>query len=942
VHGCASPPQGFLNIVAGSGGPSSVYSKPVWQMGVNGMPSDNQRDQPDVSLFASSGFTDSAYVVCQQDVTQGSSCQQQGAFNFLLIGGTSAASPSFAGIMALIDQSQQIAHGGTGRQGNANYTLYALAKQSGASCASAVPQAAGCVFNDVVKGNSELLNNAPGVGTNSVPCQGASPNCSSATSGTTGVLVDSSGAEAWLAQAGYDLTTGLGTVNVANLVAKWGSVSTVSTSTALTLSPTTGITHGSSENVSVTIKVSATSGTATGSVALIAEGGGESRAVDQFTLDSSGNITGQTHNLPGGSYNVYAHYAGDGVNAPSDSATVQVTVAREGSQVFIVVPTFDSKGNQTSGNASSIPYGTQYIIRMYVTDDHGVANLNGPPTGTCFPNNLLLCPTGTAGLTANGAPVDGGVFPLNNEGYTRDIAPTLTGGTYPLVAQYGGDDSFQPSTSTTDTITITPASTQILAPSPSTTQPTILNQPVQISTYMTTAPGVFSGVAPTGTVTFFDGGSSIGAPANLLGQPGAQGSAAAGTASTTVIFSAAGTHTLSAKYSGDADYASATSSSMTINVLNATNVAVTASPSSVNYGQSVTLTATVSTTSKNPPITGTVQFSAAVSNVTSVAGTDGSGNQMLTVTATAVPTGNDSIIANYSGDSNYAANAGYSNPISVYVPDFSLPNQVTLSTTAGQAGMTTMSVTPLSSVPSTVALTYSGSVPLGTTLTFTPSSVNLNGSPVSVTVNLTTGSSNDSNAIRIKRRGAFFVPPGSELYFSNGAVGAGAVFTLAFLLLALARKRLRWTLLASPVLLAAIWGCGGGGSGGGGGSASRSVSTTALSTSSAKVSMTANVTLTASVTSSSTQPIGGTVTFLQNGTPIGSAGVISGQAAYTALAPGLPGTVSYTAQYSGDTNNLPSETASPLLQYYTGSVSGTILGQTDSNQHGTQLTINVQ
>jgi hypothetical protein len=57
LTGCgASAPQGSLNIVAGSGGPSSTYNKPTWQIGVTGMPNDSHRDLPDVSLFASSGF----------------------------------------------------------------------------------------------------------------------------------------------------------------------------------------------------------------------------------------------------------------------------------------------------------------------------------------------------------------------------------------------------------------------------------------------------------------------------------------------------------------------------------------------------------------------------------------------------------------------------------------------------------------------------------------------------------------------------------------------------------------------------------------------------------------------------------------------------------------------------------------------------------------------
>src|SRR5208283_2303331 len=70
LTGCgASATSGSVNIVAGGGGASSVYPKPFWQMGVAGMPNDNHRDQPDISLFASPGFNGTGYVICQSDHT---------------------------------------------------------------------------------------------------------------------------------------------------------------------------------------------------------------------------------------------------------------------------------------------------------------------------------------------------------------------------------------------------------------------------------------------------------------------------------------------------------------------------------------------------------------------------------------------------------------------------------------------------------------------------------------------------------------------------------------------------------------------------------------------------------------------------------------------------------------------------------------------------------
>ena len=158
--------------------------------------------------------------------------------------------------MALVNQ-YQASNGGTNRQGNANNVLYALAKKANASCTSSVSEAATCIFNDVTKGNSVLPNGGVGVGTNSVPCTGGTPNCSATLPSQTGVLVVLPGSttEAWMAGAGYDMATGLGSVNVSNLATQWKTVNGTKTTTTLTLSSMINITHGLGENVTVNINV---------------------------------------------------------------------------------------------------------------------------------------------------------------------------------------------------------------------------------------------------------------------------------------------------------------------------------------------------------------------------------------------------------------------------------------------------------------------------------------------------------------------------------------------------------------------------------------------------------------------------------------------------------------------------------------------------------------
>jgi len=176
IAGCNNVATGspLLNIVAGSGGQSTIYPKPPWQTGT-GVPAASHRYLPDISLFASSGKNQSFYIACQADsvTTPSQSCATTGPAQFIGVGGTSASSPAFAGILALINQSQ-LAAGKSGRQGNANYTLYKLAAASGASCTSNATTATtpgSCVFYDVASGNI------------SVPCAGVATNCSKTTTG---------------------------------------------------------------------------------------------------------------------------------------------------------------------------------------------------------------------------------------------------------------------------------------------------------------------------------------------------------------------------------------------------------------------------------------------------------------------------------------------------------------------------------------------------------------------------------------------------------------------------------------------------------------------------------------------------------------------------------------------------------------------------------------
>ena len=96
--------SGGSGLWATGGGASVFYAKPSWQTGP-GVPADGRRDVPDISLAAS---THDGFIVVENG-------------SLYVIGGTSASSPSFAGIMALVNQKTGSA------QGNPNPALYALA-----------------------------------------------------------------------------------------------------------------------------------------------------------------------------------------------------------------------------------------------------------------------------------------------------------------------------------------------------------------------------------------------------------------------------------------------------------------------------------------------------------------------------------------------------------------------------------------------------------------------------------------------------------------------------------------------------------------------------------------------------------------------------------------------------------------------------------------------
>lgn len=171
---------------SGGGGVSTIFSKPSWQV-ANGVPADGARDTPDISFAAAAGHD--GYLLCAQGSCTSGFRDSSGNLN--VVGGTSASTPNFAAILALLEQKL-----GSGPLGNIGPKLYGLANIAN-------------VYNDVTGGN------------NSVACTQGTQDC------------PNGGSIGYSAGSGYDLATGLGSVNVANFVNNWAAAVPVGTGSAI-------------------------------------------------------------------------------------------------------------------------------------------------------------------------------------------------------------------------------------------------------------------------------------------------------------------------------------------------------------------------------------------------------------------------------------------------------------------------------------------------------------------------------------------------------------------------------------------------------------------------------------------------------------------------------------------------------------------------------------
>lgn len=395
------------------------WQKPSWQTGVAGIPGDGVRDLPDVSFFASDGFlSSSAYLICVSNATVDSQCayssnQEPSAQE---VGGTSVASPAMAGVMALINQKTGAA------QGNPDTELYKLASQQTYSSCSAESVTAGstsCYFNDIDQG------------TNAMACDYAaytptpSPNCALKHTGDFfGIL------NGYNAGTGYDLATGLGSLNVANVVNHWTATNGAGMSTVTVTPQYSTVSSNNTLSVTVAVASSPVGGTTpSGTVALTA-GGLAYSASGSLSSNGNNSTSSYTFTIPSGTLSVgtdtlRGSFGGDTLYAPS-SNTANVTVTAPAA----LTPTVNVAPASTNLNSNQ-------SLSVLVT----------------VVGNGVITPTRT--VTLSSGSYNSGAQTLVGGAYTFNIpANILSSGTDTLTVVYSGDTNYA-SASNTATVKVT-------------------------------------------------------------------------------------------------------------------------------------------------------------------------------------------------------------------------------------------------------------------------------------------------------------------------------------------------------------------------------------------------------------------------------------------------------------------------------------------------------
>ncbi len=758
---------GYNTSTGACNGSLAGYPKPSWQSGT-GVPSDGVRDLPDVSLFAANGYNYTFYPICATDGDcQTSGLGANGLVQIYGVGGTSASSPAFAGIMALVVEKW-------GRQGQANTILYPLKAQ--------YPSA----FHDVSNGS------------NSMPCAyPSSPNCISVSnpivlSGITEGQIGTGTTPEYNAAAGYNLATGLGTIDANSLVTDWPNIKLASSATTMTASQTS-FTHGTPITISGTV----TGSSPTGNVALmtdssepVQQGQGLAQTLNGFVGTfgtgtfalSNGSYSGSVSTLPGGSYNLWASYGGDNNNAGSLSATVPITVTPENSGIFFNA--FTPSGYITAPQtvSTAIDYGTQLDLSAQVAPSSQLSTFE-----TCTTScPVFTIPGGTVTFADNSNPINTAV--VNAEGDAEYNAPFAVG-SHSVTASYSGDNSYNKSTSSAISFTVAKDNPDMLLYTTletsqqylisGTGQQTIVTVQIennaQYSTASSSAIYPAPVAPPTGSVTL--SGSSLSAlNGSVALSPFVDPSTGAESGVANFVVpanTASGNYQVTVAYSGDGNYSSIPASSNTtfsfyIQNLNSDGglaSATTANPIGiVSPNTTITVTGTVTGQSGHPAPTGGVYVFSSGGYLGEVGFSATSGvasSFAFVLNSQDLLQGSNYVTLQYSGDSVYNPSTFvlYNNaPISSPLSDFSLVPETTIvpiSVSAGQSsGTDTINVTSVNGFNGNVNLTCTPTAPLTCSVSSPVALSNQSSTTATLTINVPAGTPNGNYNVLVTGKDA--------------------------------------------------------------------------------------------------------------------------------------------------------------------------------------------
>jgi subtilase family serine protease len=362
----------FFEVSAGGGGISLYEPLPAYQANVPGIPAGaTNRLVPDISLAASAVFP--GYLFCSSDPSSwetGQTASCPGGFFYQVVngdlaynvaGGTSFVAPTFAGMLAIINQAK----GYTTGQGIINSTLYSLASN---------PTTYASAFHDITSGGNECPV-AAGVGI-----------CGTGDQNTD-----------YAAGTGYDEASGLGSIDFNNLLMAWpvstGSASPISSSTTLTVTTLTPA-NGAYDTITIAVASASSAGTFVpfGSVSVSVNG----TVVNGDLALANGMATYTFSSTTAGSATITATYSGDANYSPSTgTATLTVGSVTPGSFALGAVNATAAPGASTTGMITLTPAnGYAGTVNLAVT---------GTPMNGCIsisPTSVVVT-TGTSAVTAS-------------------------------------------------------------------------------------------------------------------------------------------------------------------------------------------------------------------------------------------------------------------------------------------------------------------------------------------------------------------------------------------------------------------------------------------------------------------------------------------------------------------------------------------------------------